>query len=281
VSQTFEPGSVLKGLSISAAVDLNRVSPNTTFEDNGPVWYSGHKIDNWDGKHHGTQNIVQLLQKSNNIGAAWVAHQVGAKKMHQYFTDFGLGSTYGISLEGEDTGILREYRSWTDIDLATSAFGQGISATPLQILNGFNSIANGGYLLQPRVVSKIIDSSEIIEIPTKSIRRVLSKETSETMIELLEKAAEEGEAKFFVMKNYRIAGKTGTAQIPEEGEYSLDRTNATFAGFMAEGKEFSMIVKLEEPRTSYYAAETAVPLWMDIATELVKYFGIPPDKARN
>jgi cell division protein FtsI/penicillin-binding protein 2 len=182
-----------------------------------------------------------------------------------------------VDLEGEDTGILREKGEWTDIDLANISFGQGVSATPLQVLTAFNAIANGGYLMQPKVVSKIIEGEEETDIPSKSIRRVISQETSDTMVDLLEKAAEGGEAKFFILKDYRISGKTGTAQIPEGGKYAPDRTNATFAGFLTQSKAFSMIVRLEEPKESYYAAETAVPLWMEIASELVKFYGIPPD----
>ena len=278
ISQTYEPGSVIKAFTVSSAIELKKVSPDTTFVDGGPVQYSDYVIDNWDGKHHGVQTISQLLEKSNNIGAAWVGHLVGSKDLSYYFSEFGLGRKTEVELEGEDTGVIRDYLSWTDIDLATAAFGQGISATPLQVLNGFNSIANGGFLLQPKIISKIIDEEKVIDIPTKHIKRVISKETSGTMVDLLVNAVESGEAKYFVSKKYTISGKTGTAQIPVEGKYDPEKTNATFLGFLAESKKFSMIVKLEEPRASVYAAETSVPLWMDIASELVKYYGIPPDK---
>jgi cell division protein FtsI/penicillin-binding protein 2 len=278
IAETYEPGSVIKPLTISAAVELGKVGPQTTFEDNGPVRYSDYVIDNWDGKHHGTQTIVQLLEKSNNIGAAWVGHQVGAKQLSYYFKEFGLGEKTGIELEGEDTGVIHDYKQWTDIDTATAAFGQGISATPLQVLNAFNVIANGGFLLQPKIVDKIIDQDEVIEMPTRQVKRVLSEETSRTMVKMLESAADYGEAKYFVLKNYQVAGKTGTAQIPVEGEYDPDKTNATFVGFLSGSREFTMIVKLEEPRASVYAAETAAPLWMDITEELVKIYGIAPDK---
>ncbi|MBU1132992.1 penicillin-binding protein, partial [Patescibacteria group bacterium] len=197
---------------------------------------------------------------------------------YTYFKNFGLGSKTSIDLEGEDAGILRDVDEWTDIDLATAAFGQGVSTTPLQLLNAFNVIANGGYLLEPRVIDRIISSDWETDIPTKNVRRVISKETADTMVDLLEKAAEGGEAKYFMLNNYRVAGKTGTAQIPEGGKYSPNRTNATFVGFLAGSKEFSMIVKLEEPQESVYAAETAAPLWMDIAKELVKFYGLVPDK---
>jgi len=278
ISQTYEPGSVMKPFTVSAAIETGKVTPNTTFNDKGPVQYSDYVIDNWDGKHHGVQTIVQLLEKSNNIGAAWVGHLVGAKDLAHYLKEFGFGKRTEIELEGEDTGVIRDYETWTDIDLATASFGQGLSATPLQVINGFNVFANGGFLLQPKIVSKIIDEDEVIEMPTKQIDRVISKETADTMTSMLNSAAESGEASYFMIKNYKISGKTGTAQIPVGGKYDPEKTNATFVGYLTESKKFTMLVKLEEPRASVYAAETAVPLWMDIADELVKYFGIPPDE---
>ena len=277
ISQTYEPGSVLKALTVSTAVDLGLVTPDTPFVDAGPVQYSDYVIDNWDGNHHGVQTITQLLQKSNNIGAAWVGHLVGSENLYNYLSKFGIGTITGIDLEGEDTGILRPYQDWTAIDLATVAFGQGVSATPLQVLNAFNAIANGGVLMQPRIFDRIIDGEETVEIPTKKIRRVLSRENSDGMVDLLTKAVKGNESKYFNLKSYDIAGKTGTAQIPVAGKYDPNKTNATFVGFLSNSKRYSMIVKLEEPNSSIYAAETAVPLWMSITEELVKYFGIPVD----
>jgi len=280
ISQIYEPGSVMKSFTISSAVESGLVGPLTTFEDNGPKQYSDYTIDNWDGKHYGSQTIVQLLERSNNIGAAWVGHLVGAEKLAYFLKEFGFGSLTEIELEGEDTGIIRDYNTWTDIDLATAAFGQGVSATPLQVLNGFNVIANSGFLLQPKIISQIVDEDKVIDMPTKQVKRVISNDTASIMTDMLISATESGEASYFVMKNYKIAGKTGTAEIPFKGKYDPERTNATFVGFLAGSKRFSMIIKLEEPRAraSIYASETAVPLWMDIADELVKYFGIPPDQ---
>lgn len=278
ISEIYEPGSAMKPFTIASAIDLKLITPESIFVDDGPVWYSGHKIDSWDGKHYGVQTIVQLLQKSNNIGAAWVGIQIGRDGLYDYLTKFGMGSKTNIDLEGEEAGILRDGKDWTDIDTANISFGQGVSTTPLQLLNGFNSLVNGGYLLQPRIILKMVDDGGETDIPVKNVRKVISKETSETMIPMLEKAVEGGESRYFNLKDYRIAGKTGTAQIPEGGSYSADRTNATFVGFMSGSKAFSMIIKLEQPRTSTYAAETAVPLWMETAKELAKFFGLPPDK---
>jgi stage V sporulation protein D (sporulation-specific penicillin-binding protein) len=278
VSDTYEPGSVMKPFTVAAGIDLKKLTPNTTFVDTGPVTYSGHVIDNWDRNHHGVQTVIQLLQKSNNIGAAWAGHVVGAKNLHEYLVEFGMGARTGIDLEGEDTGIVINPNDWTDIHTANIAFGQGISATPLQVLNAFNVFANGGYLLQPKIISEIIEEDKVIEIPTKVIRRVISKETSETMDYMLIESVIGGESRYYNIEDYLIAGKTGTAQIPLDGKYDdPTRTNATFAGYLATSKKFSMIVRLNQPSASYFASETAVPLWMKITEDLVKYYGIPPD----
>ena len=279
ISETYEPGSVAKAITISAAVDSGKITPQTTFVDGGPAVYSGHTIDNWDGKHYGTQTIIELLQKSNNIGAAWVAHLIGTQSLAKYFRAFGFGEKTNIGLEGEDTGTVREVKDWADIDLATAAFGQGISATPLQVLNAFNVIANGGNLVQPRIVTRMVGGGgRVIEMVPKKLKRVVSQETADTMVYLLTEAVSGGESKYFNIKKYIVAGKTGTAQIPVEGKYDPTKTNATFVGFLPESRKFTMIVRLDRPSTSPYAAETAVPLWMRIAEDLVKYYGIPPDK---
>ena len=278
ISATYEPGSVMKPFTVSSALDIGKIMPESTFNDEGPVKYSDYYIDNWNGQHHGVQNVIQLLQKSNNIGAAWVGHLVGTKDLTDYLRRFGFGEKTNIELEGEDTGSVRDYKTLTDIDLANISFGQGISATPLQVLNGFNVFINGGELVVPRIVDKIVDEGKEIEIPVKSVRRVISKRTADTMVELLVLAVEGGEAKFFNTKNYKIGGKTGTAKIPFGGKYDPQKTNATFVGFFAGTRDISMIVRLEQPTKSIFAAETAVPLWMSIAEELANYFGITPDK---
>jgi cell division protein FtsI/penicillin-binding protein 2 len=281
VSETYEPGSVIKPLTVASGIDTGAITRNSTFNDSGPVEYSDYTIDNWDGKHHNVQDITQLLQKSNNIGSAWVAHQVGAKNLMEYFGNFGLGSVTGIELEGEDTGSLKSPNNLADIDLATAGFGQGMSATPLQVLNAFNVIANEGVLQKPRIVKEIRDNGRVIPLKSKPVKRVVSEDTALVVEEMLIEAAAGGEAKFFVLKNYNIAGKTGTAQIPVNGKYDPSETNATFVGYLPTSKKFSMLVRLNRPKTSPYAAETAVPLWMNVAEDLIQYFGIMPDASRQ
>ncbi|MFH1565939.1 MAG: penicillin-binding protein 2 [bacterium] len=280
IADTYEPGSVIKALTMSAAIDLGKVSPFTTYMDDGPKSFSGHIVDNWDGKHHGLETMVSILQHSNNLGAAWVGTTVGAKSLREYFINFGFGTKLGIDLEGEDTGIIRELSDWRDIDIATASFGQGISATPLQVVMAFSAIVNNGNLMQPFVVEKIVDErgKVVTEFKPKLVRKVISEKTSETMVDMLTAAVSGGESSFFISKKYTVAGKTGTAQIPVAGSYDPNKTNATFVGFLPKSKKFVMLVKLEEPKASIYASETAVPVWMDIAESLAAYYRTPPDK---
>ncbi len=278
ISETYEPGSVMKALTISAGVDLGLITPQTEFDDNGPIIASGNTVNNWDKKHHGRQNIIQLLQKSNNIGAAFVGKKLGSERLREYFVRFGLGTQTGIDLAGEDTGVLKTLSQWRDIDLVTAAFGQGISTTPLQLVSAFTVIANGGVLYKPYIVSQIRDGIKTVPFKPVKARQVLSPDKAKIMIDLLTAAAEGGEGKFFVLKKYRVAGKTGTAQIPLEGQYDPDKTNTTFIGFLPNNLKFVMLVRLKEPTTSVYAAETAVPLWMEITKDLTSFFAIPPDR---
>jgi len=278
ISETYEPGSTLKALTMSAGISTGIVTPQTTFSDSGPLQIAGYRVDNWDKRHHGTQTMIEVLQKSNNMGAAFVGRAVGAAVLREYFIKFGLGSRLGIDLEGEDSGVVKDLKDFRDIDLVTNSFGQGISVTPLQLVSAFSVIASGGTLYKPFVVEKIKDGNKEIVFKNDIIRQVMSPEKAKVMIEMLTAAAEGGEAKFFVLKKYRVAGKTGTAQIPTSSGYDPNKSNATFVGFLPASTKFVMLVRLSQPSTSIYAAETAVPLWMDIAKDLVTYFGIPPDR---
>lgn len=278
ISETYEPGSVLKALTMSAAIDAGTVEPQTTMLDSGPIVVSGYKVDNWDGKHHGEETMIEVLQHSNNIGAAWVGEQLGAKTLRDYFLRFGLGVRAGIDLEGEDTGAVKDLSEWRPIDLVTSAFGQGISVTPLQLALAFSAIVNDGRLMRPFVVSGIIDGEKIIQTKPKVVSQVVSSKSAKIIVEMLTQAVEGGESKFYNLKTHKVAGKTGTAQIPVGGSYDPRKTNATFVGFLPSYPRFVMLTLLKQPSSSVYAAETAVPLWMEIAKELTVYYGIGPDK---
>ncbi len=278
ISETYEPGSVLKALTMSAGIDTKTVKPQTTMQDSGPITVSGYTVDNWDGKHHGEETMIEILQHSNNCGAAWVGQQLGAETLRNYFLKFGLGKVLGVDLEDEDTGIVKELSEWRPIDLANAAFGQGVSVTPLQLVSIFSTIVNKGVMMRPYLVSEIHEGEKVIQTKPKELVRVISPQAADIMVEMLTAAVEGGESKFYNLETHRVAGKTGTAQIPVGGKYDPKKTNATFVGFLPSYPEFVMLVLLRKPTASIYAAETAVPTWMEIAKELTVYYGIEPDK---
>ncbi len=278
ISETYEPGSVLKALTMSAGIDTKTVTPQTTMMDSGPITVSGYTVDNWDGKHHGEETMVEVLQHSNNIGSAWVGQQLGAESLRNYFLKFGLNKILGIDMEDEDTGVVKELSEWRPIDLANAAFGQGVSVTPLQLISVFSTIVNKGVTMRPYLVSEIREDSKVISIEPKESARVLSVKSADIMVEMLIAAVEGGESKFYNLETHKVGGKTGTAQIPVEGRYDPRKTNCTFVGFLPAQPNFVMLVLLREPSASIYAAETAVPTWMEIAKELTVYYGIEPDK---
>lgn len=268
VDSSYEPGSVMKPLTMAAALNSGIIKADDTYNDTGPVGYSGHLVDNWDRKHHGTITITQILELSNNNGAAWVGTKLGSAGLRDYLLRFGIGGILGVDLQGETAGILKGPADWLDIDTAAASFGQGLTTTPLQMASIYATIANGGMLIRPHV----LQSSGTV------MRRVISPETAETLIKMLTSAVALGESKYYNLKNYTIAGKTGTAQIAVGGTYDPQKTNTTFIGFLPKDSRFVMLVKLEKPTTSIYAAETAVPLWMDLAREVVVELGLPPDR---
>lgn len=280
ISVIYEPGSVIKAITMASALDAGVVQYDSTYNDTGPRFFSGHKVDNWDGKHHGVETMTSILQHSNNLGIAYVGMKLGDQQLLKYFNDFGLGRKVGIDLEGEEQGIIYTKTPLKDIELANASFGQGISFTPLQVVMAFSAIANDGYLMTPKVVSEIdLSNGDIRKIEDRILSRPITQSTADTMVKMLTDTVSGGEAKFFVTKKYQVAGKTGTAQIPVKGGYDPTRTNATFVGFFPSYKNFVMLVKLEEPRDpSGYAAETAVPLWMKISEDLANYYNLPPDK---
>lgn len=277
ITDNIEPGSVIKPLTIAAAVDSGVIDLNYSYQDNGVLKISDAEVDNWDHKHHGTMGLIDLLQKSNNIGSSLIGLRLGSKNIIDYFTKFGFGRSTSIDLEGEEIGYLKS-GFWADIDIASAAFGQGFTATPLQVLGSYTIFINDGNLIKPKIIKYIKKSNgEQIKYPNLIEKNVIKRETADSLNKLLVKSIEGNESKYFNIKNYHIGGKTGTAQIAKDGKYLENKTNALFVGYLATSKKFSMIVRLEEPSSSSYAAETAVPLWMDTASELINYFNISPD----
>jgi cell division protein FtsI/penicillin-binding protein 2 len=279
IATTYEPGSVMKTVLMAAAIDTGTVEPTTTFMDDGPLQVGGYTVDTFNGKHYGEQTMIELLQKSNNVGAATVALQLGKDTLRNYFLKFGFGEPLGVDLEGEEGGKVKTRVQWREIDLANAGFGQGVAVTPLQMANSVAAIANGGVLMKPYVVEKATTpSGREIAFDPEPLRRVISPESAETLVEMFVEAVEGGEARRYISQRYRIAGKTGTAQIPVKGGYDPYKTNVTFVGFLPQDRSFVMLVRLTKPTASTFSADTVVPLWVEAMEEVAPLFGVRPDK---
>ncbi len=283
-SATYEPGSVMKPITMAIGINEGLITPDLIYDDNGPVVYSGYAVQTWNNQYHGKITMTQILELSDNTGAAWVGTQIGKEKLYSYFTKFNFGKVLKVDIQGEEQGIMRDINDLRDIDIANMSFGQGISVTPLQMVTAFAAVINGGKVYRPYLVDQMLDPSgysKVIQIQPTIINKIISEKTSTELRYMLEKVVTDGEFKWFVkqagMNEYRIGGKTGTAQIPFEGRYDPNKTNTTFIGFApVQSPVFVMLVRVSEPTTSTSSADTVVPLWMDIAKEMMPILGIPP-----
>lgn len=279
ISSLYEPGSTFKVLVMSSAIDLGLVKPDTRCDTcSGPVRIGEYQIKTWNDKYFPNTTMTEVIQHSDNIGMVYVAQKLGTKNLLSYLKKFGIGEETNIDLQGEISGELKDETSLYPVDLATLGFGQGISLTPIQLITAVSAIANGGSIVKPYIVEKIItEDGKKIEIKPEVKRKVISKTTSKTISEMMVNAVEKGEAKWTKIKDYKIAGKTGTAQIPIQGHYDANQTIASFVGFFpADNPKISMLVLVNKPKTSVYGSETAAPIFFNIARELINYYNIPP-----
>jgi cell division protein FtsI/penicillin-binding protein 2 len=280
VSQQYEPGSVLKVLTVAAALDSGLVTPETTYHDPGWIEVGGATITNSSYDKTGDHFIADILIHSLNVGAAWLSTGMGADVFYGYLTTFGIGRHSGVDLAGEATGQLwlpNDYERWHDSNLGTNAFGQGIATTPLQVIAAVATVANDGARLRPHIVARRVapDGAVFTFQPTVEAQ-VISPETAHTVSEMMVRTVEEGVPRAKV-EGYRVAGKTGTAQIPVPGGYDRERTIVSFVGFgPVPDPQVIILVKLDRPRTSTWANETAVPTFQRLATRLFAILGIPP-----
>ena len=278
IASSYEPGSTFKVLVMAAAVEENAVTPQTEMNENGPVKIGEYTIRTWNDTYRGRINMTDVLVHSSNVGMVFVERQLGQKKLLSYIRGFGFGNPTGIDLEEETSPAIRADGEWQEIDFATSSFGQGIAVTPLQMIRAVAAIANGGMVMEPKVVREIRDQSgRSVPLPPKNIKQIISPKTARIITEMMISAVDNGEAKWAKPKGYRIAGKTGTAQIPVAGHYDEKKTIASFVGFApADDPKFVILVTLREPASSPWGSETAAPLFFNISKDLFLYYGIAP-----
>lgn len=281
ITDTYEPGSTFKPLVMSSALDAKLVTPKTKCPIcSGPVSIGGYDIHTWNDKYRKDINMIDVIKHSDNTGMVYVAQKLEVDGMIKYLNRFGVGSLTGIDLQGEVSPELKPKNLWYPVDLATTGFGQGISITPIELLNAISAIANKGKRMQPHVVSAIQNPDKsTVKIKPKLISKPISEETAKVMTEIMVNAVDNGEASWASLKGYRIAGKTGTASIPIAGHYDPNQTIASFVGFApANDPKFAMLVIFNRPQSSIYGAETAAPVFFQIAKDLLIYYQIPPNE---
>lgn len=277
INSSYEPGSTFKILVMAAALNEGKILANDTFNETGSINIGKYNIKTWDNKYHGQIKMAEILQYSSNVGMVFIQEKLGSGKLIEYFKNLGVGSLIGVDLEDESTPDMRPENKWYQIDYATASFGQGIAVTPMQMIRMASSIANGGKLITPHLVTKITNShGKIINFPSYPQKNIFKKETSSIVTEMMTQAVEKGETKFLKPMGIRVAGKTGTAQIPIAGHYDTQKTIASFVGFFpSEKPKIIMLVTLQEPTSSPWGSETAAPLFFSIAKDLIAYYNIP------
>ncbi|HET9947082.1 MAG TPA: penicillin-binding protein 2 [Patescibacteria group bacterium] len=277
ISNTYEPGSTMKPLIMATAFNENLLTPDSTCPIcSEPVKVDDYDIHTWNNEYFPNISMKDVIRHSDNTGMVYVSKVLGEDRLITALNKFGIGSMTGIDLQGEAAVPLRN--SWLPIDVATASFGQGISVTPIELLDAFSSLANDGKRMKPHVVSKITTpDGQTISIQPEVLDQPLSPQSAKVMTEILVYTVDKGEASFARLKGYRIAGKTGTASIPVSGHYDPTQTIASFIGYApADDPKFAMLVIINKPTSSIYGAETAAPVFFDISRDLLTYYGIAP-----
>jgi cell division protein FtsI (penicillin-binding protein 3) len=283
ISDSFEPGSTLKTFLIAAALEEKVVSPTDAFNCEDGSWRVGGRTIH-DTHRYSSLSVAEILKYSSNIGAAKIGRNLGRERLAEYLRRFGFGDRSGIDLPGEANGSVRDQRQWFGVDLATISFGQGVAVTSLQLVAGVSAIANGGKLMKPYLVEKITDDSGDVlkEFTPQTRRQVINQETARAVARMMEGvAAEGGTGMSAAVEGYRVAGKTGTAQKvdPITKWYSVDKRTASFIGFVpADNPRLTILVVIDEPRTSSYGGVVAAPAFSAIALQSLCYLKVPPDQ---
>lgn len=287
-SRVYEPGSVFKIFTMAAGLNENKITPSTKYKDSGKLHIDDHYIMNSDRKAHGTNTMSQALEKSLNTGTTWVLEQLGGGKItragkdifYKYMKDFGFGTKTGVETTLEANGYISKPKDVSNHTYATMSFGQSIAVTPVQLTQAVAAIANDGVMMKPYLIDKTITANgKVTETKPVEVRRIISKEAAVQLQNMMVGVVKRGHGQRAGVKGYRVAGKTGTAQIPNpRGGYLMHANIGTFVGFApAEDPQFVMIVKIDRPQVAW-AESSAAPVFGDLSAFLVRYLAIAPGK---
>lgn len=285
VSTIYEPGSVFKPIVGIMGLTEKIITPTTMFNDQGSVQVADRVIRNWDGEGSGMVPFQDVIKYSINTGMVQLGMQLGAHKMIEYAKKFGFGEITGIELPGEEEGILYNPDTMYQPDVATMAIGQGVAVSPLQMLRAICAIANGGELLQPYIIDKVVmpDGRVLRQGQKKVVRRVMTEEVASQMRAMMEQVVASGGGKTANIKGYRIAGKTGTAEkLAETGGYAAGQYIASFVGFVpADKPQYAMIVMLDTPQGSFYGSQVSAPVFRDTLQQILVAKGVQPSSSEG
>jgi len=283
ITDPFEPGSTFKVILAAAALDEGVVRPDDRiWAENGKLTIARTTIHDW--KKFGWLSFSEVLQNSSNVGSMKVGLALGQDRYHRYMTAFGFGAPTGVGLAGESRGVLRDPQRWSLLSLPTMSIGQEVSVTALQMLAAFGAVANGGILMQPRVVKAEFDAEghEVSRVAPRAVRRVISAETARTLSRLLVQVVEHGTGHFAAVPGYEVGGKTGTAQKldPATRRYSRAPGVLSFIGFVpADAPRLVLLVLLDEPKNEKWGSEAAAPIFSAIAGPVLRYMDVAPGDA--
>lgn len=280
---TYEPGSTFKTIAISSALDAGVVHITDSIDMSGREWKVASTLTVRDNQHKKDfLSIPEIMQLSSNIGAGKIALELGAKNLYYYIKGFGFGTKTDINFNGESKGNLSHFNKWTVVDTATKGYGYGVAVTPIQLINAYSAIANGGTLMQPHIIDRIEYAGGKVDKKSKpvKIRRVLKEETTEIMKKVLQSVVETGSGKHAKIKGYNVAGKTGTAEkLSKEGGYAKRKHIVSFCGFApVSDPQFTVLVILDDPDKYSFGGTTAAPVFKEIMERLLAMKAVPPDQ---
>jgi stage V sporulation protein D (sporulation-specific penicillin-binding protein) len=282
IFDTYEPGSTFKVITMAGAIDSGKVNPNTYYTDTGSINYGRFNIKNFQSKVYDYINMTNVLEYSVNTGVIFAMRQMTVPLFSEYVRNFGFGALTGIELHREASGNINNLELRGEVNQATMSFGQGIAVTPIQLITAFSAIVNGGNLMKPHIISKIIkDDQVVLENSPEVIRQVISPKSSVILKGMLVSVVENGHVTKARIAGYRVGGKTGTAQVPDShgGYKSNDSVITSFVGFAPfDNPKIAILVKIDEPQSARTGEGSAVPVFTEVAKFALQHFNIPKDK---
>jgi cell division protein FtsI/penicillin-binding protein 2 len=283
IGTTYEPGSVFKVLTMAAALDAGAVTPETVMLDTGTFWIGGVAIHNWDRGARGPVDMTACMRYSLNVCLSWIANELGPTRFYDYMHRFGIGQQTRIDLAGEGNFPLAipGDANWYEVNLGTNSFGQGVAVTPIQLLTAINAVPNHGKMVAPHLVRSVIQDGEERQTLPSVIGTPISASAADTLSEMLAVSIEE-EGNKPGIEGYRIAGKTGTAEIPSPNGYVSNVTNASFVGWgPVDDPRFIVYIWFEKPTSDIWGSTVAAPVFKEVLGKLVVLMDIPPDAVRQ